>query len=247
MATTTTDKSLCDVCRKVKETSKCEGCSKIFCYNHFDDHRQELNQQLDEVEVTRNLLRQALKRDLIDKIRQTADEARQLLLQNTAKHITDIEIQLNKLTDQLRQSHQNNDFVETDLHRWKKQFIQLTDELGKPPNITIQQGSESLVKKNSVDISTRDTCGTLVAGGHGQGNRLNQLNGPGYIFVDQDYSVYISDENNHRVMKWTKDATEGIVVAGGHGPGSGPFQLSGPRGVIVDQLGTIFVADYLNN
>ncbi|CAF4173934.1 unnamed protein product, partial [Rotaria sp. Silwood2] len=94
-------------------------------------------------------------------------------------------------------------------------------------------------------IVAGDTCGTLVAGGHGQGNRLNQLNGPGYIFVDQDYSVYISDENNHRVMKWTKDATEGIVVAGGHGPGSGPFQLSGPRGVIVDQLdakqGTVVV------
>ncbi|CAF2860919.1 unnamed protein product [Rotaria sp. Silwood2] len=60
-----------------------------------------------------------------------------------------------------------------------------------------------------------DTNGALVAGGHGEGNRLNQLNSPDHIFVDQDYSVYISDENNHRVMKWIKGAREGIVVAGG--------------------------------
>ncbi|CAF4504343.1 unnamed protein product, partial [Rotaria sp. Silwood2] len=50
MTTATTDKKLYDICQKAKGISKCEGCSKIFCYNHFGDHRQELNQQLDEVE-----------------------------------------------------------------------------------------------------------------------------------------------------------------------------------------------------
>ncbi len=46
-----------------------------------------------------------------------------------------------------------------------------------------------------------DTNGTLVAGGNGAGNRLDQLDNPLYIFVDQDQSVYVSDGNNHRVMK----------------------------------------------
>ncbi|CAF5182116.1 unnamed protein product, partial [Rotaria magnacalcarata] len=48
--------------------------------------------------------------------------------------------------------------------------------------------------------------GTLVAGGNGKGSDLNQLNGPTYLFVDRDYSVYVSDYSNHRVMKWTKGA-----------------------------------------
>ncbi|CAF1304129.1 unnamed protein product [Rotaria magnacalcarata] len=48
--------------------------------------------------------------------------------------------------------------------------------------------------------------GTLVAGGNGKGSDLNQLNGPTYLFVDRDYSVYVLDYSNHRVMKWTKGA-----------------------------------------
>ncbi|CAF4105242.1 unnamed protein product, partial [Rotaria sp. Silwood2] len=92
--------------------------------------------QLDEVEVTRDLFRQTLseqtseqqnhilvqqiidwERDSIKAIRQTTDEVRILLLKHTAKHITNIKIKLNKLTDQLRQNCQENDFIATDLHR----------------------------------------------------------------------------------------------------------------------------------
>ncbi|CAF1542130.1 unnamed protein product, partial [Rotaria magnacalcarata] len=61
--------------------------------------------------------------------------------------------------------------------------------------------------------------GTLVAGGNGKGDGLNQLSGPTYLFVDRDHSVYVSDNNNHRVMKWVEGATEGIVVAGGQRAG----------------------------
>ncbi|CAF1065697.1 unnamed protein product [Adineta steineri] len=89
--------------------------------------------------------------------------------------------------------------------------------------------------------------GTIVAGGNGQGNDLNQLNWPTYIFVDGDLSVYVSDYRNHRVMKWMKDAKKGIVVAGGNGQGNAFTQLSHPQGVIVDHLGNIYVADSFNN
>ncbi|CAF4927593.1 unnamed protein product, partial [Rotaria sp. Silwood1] len=285
--------------------------------------RQTLNEQTSEPE-NYLLVQQIndLERDSIEKIRQTADEVRKLLLHYTAKHIPDIEIELNKFTDQLRQSRHENDLVETDLYRWKNQLIQLSDELNKPSNITIRQDSKSLVNRIYVDISTKwkygatngqvvaggngagnrmnqlnvptdviidkendcliicdqgnsrvvrwprrnrtigqtvisdhevrrwrigDSYGIVVAGGHGQGHRLDQLNSPCYIFIDQDYSVYISDEKNHRVMKWIKGATEGIIVAGSQGQGHGLAQLSCPCGVIVDQLGTVYVADCDNN
>ncbi|CAF0772635.1 unnamed protein product [Adineta steineri] len=92
-----------------------------------------------------------------------------------------------------------------------------------------------------------ETEGTKVAGGYGQGNHLNQLHCPSYIFVDEDHSVYVSDCLNHRVMKWMKGAKEGIVVAGGNGQGSSLTQLSYPRGVIVDHLGNVYVADSSNH
>ncbi|CAF4570568.1 unnamed protein product, partial [Rotaria magnacalcarata] len=56
---------------------------------------------------------------------------------------------------------------------------------------------------------------TLVAGGNGRGDGLNQLNVPTYPFVDEQQNVYVSDRRNHRVMKRKKVATEGTVVAGG--------------------------------
>jgi sugar lactone lactonase YvrE len=89
--------------------------------------------------------------------------------------------------------------------------------------------------------------GTIVAGGNGEGDHLNQLNHPTYIFVDEDHSVYVSDNENHRVMKWIKDAKEGIVVAGGNGQGNNLTQLAHPMGIIVDQMGNIYVADSQNN
>ncbi|CAF5132759.1 unnamed protein product, partial [Rotaria sp. Silwood1] len=84
---------------------------------------------------------------------------------------------------------------------------------------------------------------TVVAGGNGRGNRLDQLYRPQYIFVDRDHSVYVSDWGNNRVMKWVEGAKQGIVVAGGQKYGDSLTQLSYPKGVVVDQLGTVYVAD----
>ncbi|CAF0732554.1 unnamed protein product [Adineta steineri] len=89
--------------------------------------------------------------------------------------------------------------------------------------------------------------GIVVAGGNGQGNQLNQLNDPRFIFIDEDQSIYVTDQDNHRVMKWRKDAKEGIVVAGGNGEGGNLNQLYYPHGVIVNDLDRIYVADFGNN
>ena len=85
--------------------------------------------------------------------------------------------------------------------------------------------------------------GTIVAGGNGQGDQLNQLNEPTYIFIDAQETVYVSDGDNHRVMKWIKNAKEGIVIAGGHGRGNSFKQFSYPQGLIVNEVGDVYVAD----
>ncbi|CAF1439592.1 unnamed protein product, partial [Adineta steineri] len=89
--------------------------------------------------------------------------------------------------------------------------------------------------------------GTIVAGGNGLGNHLNQLHHPTYIFVDEDHSVYVSDYYNNRVMKWMKGAKEGIVVAGGKGKGNRLTQLHYPWSVIVDHFSNVYVADSGNH
>jgi chromosome segregation ATPase len=161
----------CVVCDKVKATSRCGGCLQEFCYNDYGNHRQELDKQLDEVELNRDLLRQTLteqtsepqKHPLIEqidqweynsisKIRQTAQGARQVVLKYTTGHIRELETKLNKLTVQLRQSREENDFYETDLRHWNEELTRLTQELAKPSTINLRQDTTAFITKICVDI-----------------------------------------------------------------------------------------------
>ena len=60
------------------------------------------------------------------------------------------------------------------------------------------------------------TSGIIVAGGHGRGSALNQLNAPYGIYVDEFNeigAIYICDTFNHRIQKWLEGAIQGITVA----------------------------------
>ena len=96
-------------------------------------------------------------------------------------------------------------------------------------------------------FETNQSDRVTVAGGHGRGKGLSQLSSPNRIFVDNDQTIYVSDRDNHRVMKWTKDAREGVVVAGGHGQGDSLKHVSDPQGIFVDRSGDVYVADAINN
>jgi hypothetical protein len=49
-------------------------------------------------------------------------------------------------------------------------------------------------KENGVKRWERgDQKGTIVAGGNGKGHRLDQFLGLTFIFIDEDYSLYVSD------------------------------------------------------
>lgn len=54
----------------------------------------------------------------------------------------------------------------------------------------------------------------LVAGDNGNGTKLNQLDCPRGLALDENQDLYISDFKNHRVMKWARGASQGEIVAG---------------------------------
>ena len=45
------------------------------------------------------------------------------------------------------------------------------------------------------------------------GSNLNQLRYPWGVAVDSEKNIYVTDQNNHRVMKWSPGSSEGILVA----------------------------------
>jgi uncharacterized Fe-S cluster-containing radical SAM superfamily protein len=99
MASSSTSKAPCATCgSKGIGIFKCEGCGQVFCRKHVIEHRDVLSQQLDEIVLEYDTLRQTMaesqdksnhhdhplmkqidqwEKESIKKIRQTADEARQ--------------------------------------------------------------------------------------------------------------------------------------------------------------------------
>ncbi len=49
-----------------------------------------------------------------------------------------------------------------------------------------------------------DKSGTIVVDGNDERSNLNQLSKSDFILIDHDYSIYISDGDNHRIMKRKK-------------------------------------------
>jgi hypothetical protein len=202
MTKTTTGKGRCIVCGKEKSAVKCEGCSQIFCFDHLPIHHQELNMQLHEIEMNRDLFRQMLTEQVnnlgkhsfikqidqweaesIKLIEQTAKQCRQLVLQHTDQYLIEIEINLAHFTDQLRQIRRENDFNEIELNEFKHRLKQLQRELDRPPNISIQQDTTSFINKISVVVST-GKCILL------QENDLNRYLKSGEIYVHVHLRAY---------------------------------------------------------
>jgi sugar lactone lactonase YvrE len=85
--------------------------------------------------------------------------------------------------------------------------------------------------------------GITVAGGNGEGNKLNQLYYPHGICID-DNTIYIADWLNHRIVEWESNANVGRVVAGGNGQGHQMNQLNYPKDVIIDkENNSLIIAD----
>jgi chromosome segregation ATPase len=163
----------CVKCEKARSTLKCAGCLQDFCYNHLPDHRQELSEQLHQIEMNRDLLRQTLneqtnnpeqhllikqidqwEKDSIKIIEETAQECRQFLFEHTTKSINQTETNLANLTDEMRKIRKENDFNEIDLNQLKNKLTELAEEVNKPANVSVQQETTALINKIRIVVSS---------------------------------------------------------------------------------------------
>ncbi|CAF1542572.1 unnamed protein product, partial [Adineta steineri] len=99
-----------------------------------------------------------------------------------------------------------------------------------------------LTKKNKFE-QFADT----VAGGNGEGRRLNQLYCPQGICIDSDKSIYITEPNNQRVVKWKFNSSSGQIIAGGNGKGNQSNQLNFPSDIIIDKKNNSFIVSDFEN
>ncbi|CAF1374228.1 unnamed protein product, partial [Rotaria sordida] len=90
-----------------------------------------------------------------------------------------------------------------------------------------------------------DQNGVTVAGGNKEGSALNQLDYPKGLFLDDD-AIYIADNHNCRVVKWTPGAAIGQVVASVKKLEDNNYLFDFVTSVVVDKNGTIFICDEAN-
>jgi len=250
----------CFACREEITTYICTGCSKHFCVDDLMKHREELKLQFHQIEDQRNQFAQTLddqknnrnnhpliqqitqwERISIEKIRQTAEEQRNLVQQYSQT----IEVKLRSFTEEMEKTVKKKDFNEIILKKLQIELEDLKDQLYQTNYIQIKQDSSStFINKLFINITPTPTTtdlkwkqqATTIAGGNGRGNQLNQFNAPFGIYVDdQQQTIYVADQRNHRIIKWKFGEKYGEVVAGGNGGGNRIDQLDTPFNVILDR------------
>ena len=94
------------------------------------------------------------------------------------------------------------------------------NQLWNPYGLDIDDDNQSIViadflNDRIVEWKIGASHGKVIAGGRGQGNRLDQLTGPTDVLIDKETnSLFIADQWNRRVLRWLRrhDATQGEMI-----------------------------------
>lgn len=166
---------------KYSANFNCEGCSQAFCTQHVSDHRRMLGEELNEIIGEHNNLKNSLihqttepeshpltkqindwEENSINKARQKANEIRKELIPLITVHTTKISKQLQELSKQLSLGQEHDDFIETDLNRWKKTLDKLKLDFASSSFIVIDNNesvpliSNVLITQSAPILSTLD-------------------------------------------------------------------------------------------
>jgi sugar lactone lactonase YvrE len=104
------------------------------------------------------------------------------------------------------------------------------------------EGSVTVVEGQTANISAT-LAGyryEFVTKWGGQGSGDGQFNEPALLAVDGSGNIYVADNKNHRIQKFTSNGAF-LTKFGSQGNGNGQF--NGARGVAVDSSGNIYVTD----
>ncbi|CAF0848527.1 unnamed protein product [Rotaria sp. Silwood1] len=149
----------CIKCSKAAGITTCNGCQQVYCINHFNEHRQELANQMEIISQKRDLLRQSLDNNItqhplfcrintweqesINKIQIAAETARTELRELLDRTKNELEKSISKLTEELRSSREFDDYTEIDIKKWTQELRILRKTFKSSSSISISE-DESL-------------------------------------------------------------------------------------------------------
>jgi hypothetical protein len=159
-----------DDCKQIG-VAQCEGCSRVFCTKHFDDHRRSLDEEMDVIFNNYNDLTNAIVQDpdnsnlhsltqeidnwekeSVERIQQKATDLRQEMLKMKTTHTENLSLQLQSLAERMKKAREQDDFVETDLLSWKNKLSDLKSNLLSPSMFSITR-HDDIPLVNSISLS----------------------------------------------------------------------------------------------
>jgi chromosome segregation ATPase len=150
----------CSNCEKGAGICFCTGCKKYFCKKDFNNHREILNNELHGFIEDRNTLQEKItkatqqkntrsplllqiddwQKAMIENVKQAAEQARKQVLQMLTTKQIEITSEFEKISQELINLQETEDFVEPDLKRLKQTINQLSqdlNQLAQPPAIEL--------------------------------------------------------------------------------------------------------------
>ena len=119
------------------------------------------------------------------------------------------------------------------------------NQLTYPCGLDIDDDNQSIViadcwNHRIVEWKMGASHGKVIAGGRGQGNRLDQLYGPTDVFIDKETnSLFIADRYNRRVLRWSR--RQGMIQ------GEVIVDNIGCWGLAMDHQRHLYVSDIIKN
>ncbi|CAF1341546.1 unnamed protein product [Didymodactylos carnosus] len=171
-----TSKAPCAKCEKNSGITTCDGCLEKFCRRCFNDHRQDLSKELDNVVYEHDMLKQQLetpkendshrllkqidkwKEDSIGKINQLADQCRTDVVKLLDKNKDRLIDRFLKITNRVRKGRDDEDYDERDLSKWMDNLKELKNELIELSNFHVEEDKQqsSWIQKIRVHDDFRD-------------------------------------------------------------------------------------------
>ena len=123
------------------------------------------------------------------------------------------------------------------------------DQLNAPNGLAFHEGNLYISDSKNhriVKVKPGESEGEIFFGGKGRGSNLDQLKRPSHLYISglafHEGNLYISDSDNHRIVKVKPGESEGEVFFGGKGPGSNRNQLNAPNGLAFHE-GSLYISD----
>ena len=118
------------------------------------------------------------------------------------------------------------------------------NQLNYPWGLDIDDDNQSIViadwwNHRIVEWKIGASNGRVIAGGRGQGNRLDQLYRPTDVLIDKETSsLFIADGDNRRVLRWSRrqETTQGEIIV----------DNIGCIGLAIDHQRYLYVSDTRN-